>query len=139
MGYCSNCGNWVDEGSTCSHCGSGGGGHDPEDYWQDLEDFKDELNSYGGYDPDDYIAYTPEGQRLIKAITNRDKADACSRRGDHLNAIKYYKKSLKVTRGGENQARRLSCLAREYEAIGGLCLSRGVLGEMPRYCTTCHV
>lgn len=139
MGYCSNCGNWVDEGSTCSHCGSGGGGHDPEDYWQDLEDFKSTLNSDGNYDPDDYIAYTPEGERLIKAITNRDKGDACSKKGDHLNAIKYYKKSLKVTRGGENQARRLSCLAREYEAIGGLCLSRGVLGEMPRYCTTCHV
>lgn len=118
MGYCSNCGNWVDEGSTCSHCGSGGGGHDPEDYWQDLEDFKDTLNSDGNYDPDDYIAYTPEGERLIKAITNRDKGDACSKKGDHLNAIKYYKKSLKATQGGENQASRLSCLAREYEAIG---------------------
>ena len=35
-----------------------------------------------------------------------------------MNAIKYYKKSLKATQGGENQASRLSCLAREYEAIG---------------------
>ena len=35
MGYCSYCGNWVDEGDICSHCGgsgdSWGGGYDEEE------------------------------------------------------------------------------------------------------------
>ena len=72
---------------------------------------------YDYYDIDDPVAYTPEGERLIKAIINRNKAHACSEKKDHLNAIKYYKKSLEATRGGENQCKRFSCLAREYEAI----------------------
>ena len=129
MGYCSNCGNWVDEGSTCSHCGSGGGSNDYDDYLQDLEDFKDDLNGYGYYDYEDPIADTPEGERLIKAITNRDKGDACSKKGDHLNAIKYYKKSLEATQGIENRCKRLSSLAREYETIGDYASAEECLGK----------
>ena len=41
-----------------------GGGHDTQDYYQDLEDFKNTLKVDGYYDEDDYIAYTSEGQRF---------------------------------------------------------------------------
>ena len=56
MGYCS-CGNWVDEGSVCSHCGGGGGStyYDYEEYREDIRNFERNLELNGFYDDEDHI------------------------------------------------------------------------------------
>ena len=118
MGYCSYCGNWVDEGSTCSHCGGGGSSRDDnEDFLEALETFEEDLKENGYYDETDPIAYTPEGSRIIKRIINKNEAESCSRKGDHLNSIKFYRISLKATDDKLDQCSILSSMAREYEEI----------------------
>ena len=118
MGYCS-CGNWVDEGSVCSHCGGGGGStyYDYEEYREDIRNFERNLELNGFYDDEDHIAHTTEGLRIIKRYTNKKKAESCREKGDHRNAIKFYKTSLEATDRIKDKCYILSAMAREYEEI----------------------
>ena len=69
MGYCS-CGNWVDEGDICSHCGGGGG-------YDDTDEDEDEIAF-------DYYKYYIDMQSIIKdnlieiGITNIIDTNICT-------------------------------------------------------------
>lgn len=91
MGYCSVCGNWVDEGDICSHCGSSGGYDEPDED----EDKKTRKLS-------DYEYYCRQ-------------ARTCSIKGDHATAIEFYKEALKSAPGKWDV---LSAIAGEYEEMG---------------------
>ena len=70
MGYCS-CGNWVDEGSICSHCGSALTYDEPD------EDDENEYNPFHGR----YEYFIRQGK-------------TCSIKGDHKTAIKFYEEAM---------------------------------------------
>ena len=89
MGYCS-CGNWVDEGGICEHCGSALTYDKPE---------KDE-------------------NKKVRKLSNYEyyyrQAKTCSIKEDHSTAIKFYKEALK------SAPRRWDvffAIAGEYEAM----------------------
>ena len=90
MGFCS-CGNWVDEGDICEHCG-GGGGYDEEE-----ED--DEIES------DKYIS---RQEYFIR------QGKTCSIKGDHKTAIKFYQEAINYS--GDKSV--LEYIADEYVAMG---------------------
>ena len=90
MGYCS-CGNWVDEGDICSHCGGGGG-------YDDTDEDEDEIAF-------DYYKYYC------------DQARICSIKEDHSIAIKFYNEALRCTWIIPQKCFVLSAIAGEYEAI----------------------
>lgn len=94
MGYCSYCGNWVDEGSICSHCG-GAGGHKDSDEEED------------------------GGRRYITRFSYLNiQASECSKRGDHISAIEFYREAFNATRRNEEKCQMLSAIAGEYETMG---------------------
>ena len=72
MGYCS-CGNWVDEGSICSHCGGGGGYEEPE---EEEDEKVSKLSDYKYY--------------CRQARTSSIKQD-------HETAIRFYREALNHT------------------------------------------
>ena len=94
MGFCSYCGNWVDEGDICSHCGGSGGYHKEE------KADEDEFDYY--ISPDEYYCR---------------QAKTCSIKEDHLTAIKFYNEALKCTWINIRKCDILSAIAGEYEAI----------------------
>lgn len=104
MGYCSYCGNWVDEGSICSHCGGSG------DSW-----------GGGGYDDeeDDEIEFDLLLSRYEYFIT---QAKTCSIKGDHKTAIKFYEEVIRLS-GSYTNCPILSAIADEYESMGDYCLA----------------
>ena len=89
MGYCS-CGNWVDEGSICSHCGSALTYDEPD------EDDENEYNPFHGR----YEYFIRQGK-------------TCSIKGDHKTAIKFYEEAMNY--GGKSV---LEYIADEYVAMG---------------------
>ena len=89
MGYCS-CGNWVDEGSICSHCGSALTYDEPD------EDYENEYNSFHG-----------QCEYFIR------QGKTCSIKGDHKTAIKFYEEAMNY--GGKSV---LEYIADEYVAMG---------------------
>lgn len=94
MGYCS-CGNWVDEGGICEHCGS------PITYDEpDEEDIK----------------------KPKKNISRREhfyrEGKTCSIKGDHLTAIKFYNERLKYSYSNYEKWDVFCDIAGEYEAMG---------------------
>ena len=92
MGFCSYCGNWVDEGDICGHCGGGSS-------WVDDEDDDEDLN---------YVSRSEYFYRQAKTS---------SINGDHSTAIKFYKEALRMSGSFEN-CEILSPIADEYEAMG---------------------
>ena len=93
MGYCS-CGNWVDEGGICSHCGS------PLTYDVPDEDEDKDVRKLS-----DYEYYCRQ-------------ARTCSIKEDHSTAIKFYNEALKHTIMGHGKWDVFYAIAREYEAMG---------------------
>ena len=91
MGYCS-CGNWVDEGDICSHCGGSAGHNEPDE-----DEDKKEFNDYEYY---------------------CRQAKTCSIKEDHSTAIKFYNEALKCTWINIQKWNVLIAIAGEYEAIG---------------------
>ena len=91
MGFCSVCGNWVDEGDICRHCGSSGTYHST-----------DKKEDETTFDQDEYYSM---------------QARTCSIKGDHLTAIKFYNEALKCTWINIRKCNILSAIAGEYEAI----------------------
>ena len=94
MGYCS-CGNWVDEGSICSHCGSALTYEDPEE---------DE-----------------EMEKSRRPISRREyfyrKARTYSIKEDHITAIKFYKEVLRLSVAKSKKCEALVEIALEYQTI----------------------
>ena len=90
MGYCS-CGNWVDEGGICSHCGS------PLTYDEPDEDEDKKVRKLS-----DYEYYCRQ-------------ARTCSIKEDHSTAIKFYKEALK---SAPRKWDVFFAIAGEYEAMG---------------------
>ena len=90
MGYCS-CGNWVDEGSICSHCGSPLTYDEPDEY----EDKKVRKLS-------DYEYYCRQ-------------AKTCSIKEDYSTAIKFYKEAMKSAPRKWDVFFAIAC---EYEEMG---------------------
>ena len=96
MGYCS-CGNWVDEGGICSHCGSALTYEDPEEEDEDIK------KSNGKISRREYFYR---------------KARTYSIKGDHITAIKFYKEVLRLSAANSKKCEALTELALEYETIG---------------------
>lgn len=96
MGFCSYCGNWVDEGDICSHCGGSG----------------DSCGS-SGYDEeeDDENEFDPFLSRYEYFIR---QGKTCSIKGDHETAIKFYEEAMNYL--GSNSV--LPYIADEYVAMG---------------------
>ena len=95
MGYCS-CGNWVDEGSICTHCGSALTYEEPDDD-EDIDDLEN------------YIGRSEYFYR---------QARTCSIKGNHSAAIGFYNEALKDAYGIGEKCEMLSSIAEEYEKIG---------------------
>lgn len=93
MGFCSVCGNWVDEGDICGHCGNSGGIED-----DDTDDYED--NNY----VDIYEYFYRQ-------------AKTCSIKGDHASAIGFYKELSRLS-GPVANCWVLSAIADEYETMG---------------------
>ena len=91
MGFCSVCGNWVDEGDICTHCGSSGGYHNT-----------DEKEDEKTFDYEEYYCR---------------QARTSSIKEDHLTAIKFYNEALKCTWINIRKCDILSAIAGEYESI----------------------
>ena len=72
MGFCS-CGNWVDEGEVCSHCGGSGGNSNRND-----SEILDE------YTVDSHVYFYRKGK-------------SSSIKGDHASAIGFYEEALRST------------------------------------------
>jgi len=89
MGFCSICGNWVDEGDICGHCGGGGGYNDS---YEEEED--------------------PFLSRMKELYSD---ARSASSKGDHLAAIIVYNDIL--IQFGYN-CDVLAYIADEYESMG---------------------
>ena len=109
MGFCSICGNWVDEGDICGHCGSSGS-YDDED--------EDEENEF-----DNYIS---RSEYFIR------KGKTCSIKGDHKTAIKFYKEAMNCSGGKEI----LTYIADEYVAMGNYSAGLRCWNE---YCPDDHI
>ena len=92
MGYCS-CGNWVDEGDICEHCGGSGGSRVEEEAEEE----------------DNYISIYQYNYRQAKT---------CSAKGDHKAAIGFYNNALKASWKNMAKCEMLSAIAGEYEAMG---------------------
>ena len=92
MGYCS-CGNWVDEGDICEHCGGSGGSR--------VEEEEEEE--------DNYISIYQYNYRQAKT---------CSAKGDHKAAIGFYNNAFKASWKNMAKCEMLSAIAGEYEAMG---------------------
>ena len=90
MGYCS-CGNWVDEGGICSHCGS------PLTYDEPDEDEDKKVRKLSNYE---YYCR---------------QAKTCSIKEDHSTAIKFYKEALK---SAPRKWDVFFAIAGEYEEMG---------------------
>ncbi len=99
MGFCSYCGNWVDEGDICSHCGGSG----------------DSCGS-SGYDEEegDENEFDPFLSRYEYFIR---QGKTCSIKGDHETAIKFYKEALKSTVMDYGKWDVFCAIAGEYEAM----------------------
>lgn len=95
MGFCAYCGNWVDEGDICGHCGGSGGG-DEKNYKQEVQ-----------VNPIDECC---------------KKAEKCSQIGEHSAAIKFYTEALRLSESDSN-CKVLSAIADEYEAMGDYALA----------------
>ena len=89
MGFCPICGNWVDEGDICGHCGGGGGYNDS---YEEEED--------------------PFLSRMKELYSD---ARSASLKGDHLSAINFYNEIL--IQFGYN-CDVLAYIADEYESMG---------------------
>ena len=75
MGFCPNCGNFVDEGDICTNCG--GSGISQGHYKKENDD---------KYEFDHYIS---RDEYFIR------QAKTSSIKGDHITAIKFYKEAMK--------------------------------------------
>ena len=97
MGYCS-CGNWVDEGSICSHCGSA-------------------LTYENPYEDED-----EDEKKSNRPISRREhfyrQARTYSIKEDHTTAIKFYKEVLRLSHANSDKCEALTEIALEYETIG---------------------
>lgn len=89
MGFCSICGNWVDEGDICGHCGGGGGYNDS---------YKEEEDPF-----------------LSRMKELYSDARSASLKGDHLSAINFYNEIL-IQFGYSCDV--LGYIADEYESMG---------------------
>ena len=92
MGFCS-CGNWVDEGDICSHCG----GSITKRKTADENKEKTSCNDYNYY---------------------CRQAKTSSIKEEHQTAIKFYNEALRCTWVNPQKCHALSSIAEEYEAIG---------------------
>lgn len=93
MGFCPYCGNWVDEGDICSHCGSSG------DYEEEEEDL---FESEKTISPLEYFTR---------------QAKTSSIKGNHEAAIGFYTEALRNSVSNGEKSEMLAALAREYETI----------------------
>lgn len=93
MGFCS-CGNWVDEGEVCSHCGGSGGNSNRND-----SEILDE------YTVDSHVYFYRKGK-------------SSSIKGDHASAIGFYEEALRSTWQNREKCEMLSDIAEEYEKMG---------------------
>ena len=91
MGFCPVCGNWVDEGDICSHCGGPMAYHSTDEKKYEIK-----------LDPDEYYCR---------------QAETCSIKGDHLTAIKFYNEALRCAWITIRKCSISLAIAGEYEAI----------------------